>query len=134
MGPILRKENEMRHFDVRILPGAGFLLLGGLLLLAKLDFLRAAGDGTIWSYAWMLVPGLIGVGMSLAGLFKDDMRQARSGIKLMVIGAVLFIVLAALLGKLSLLGAYGPAILLVILGVWLLTQALHGGTNTVNER
>jgi hypothetical protein len=77
-----------------------------------------------WSYMWTLIPGFVGVGTILAGLFSGNTGQARSGFNLMVISAVLFVVFSAFFGKLNLLGPYGPAVLLVILGGWLLIRGL----------
>ena len=64
----------------------------------------------------------MGVGIVLSGLLSRNLDQARSGLNQMEVSAVLFIVFAAFFGKLNLLGSYGPAILLVALGVWVLVS------------
>lgn len=102
------------------IPAAIVAGIGGILYYQKLS----GGDEKVWSYMWTLIPGFVGVGMILAGLFGRDMHQTRSGISLMVISAVLFIVFAAVFGKLNLLGSYGPAILLVVLGLWVFVRGL----------
>ena len=81
-------------------------------------------DMQSWSYMWALIPGFVGVGSILAGLLSRNMQEVRSGANLIVASAVLFIVFAAFFGKLTLLGSYGPAILLVLLGIWVLVQGL----------
>ena len=81
-------------------------------------------DMQSWSYMWALIPGFVGVGSILAGLLSRNMHQIRSGANAIVASAVLFIIFAAFFGKLTLLGSYGPAILLVLLGVWILVQGL----------
>jgi hypothetical protein len=69
----------------------------------------------------------------LSGLLSRNLQQARSGLNLMAISAVLFIVFAAFFGKLSLLGPYGPAILLVALGVWILISGFLRGNKNKGE-
>jgi uncharacterized integral membrane protein len=77
-------------------------------------------DFQSWSYMWTLIPGFVGIGVILSGLLSRNMHQARSGLNQVAVSAVLFVVFAAFFGKLALLGTYGPAILLVALGVWIL--------------
>lgn len=78
-----------------------------------------------WSYMWTLIPGFIGVGSIIAGLLGDNPRQnLKNGLNSLVISAVLFLIFASLFGGLTLLGNYGPAILLIALGVWLLGRSL----------
>lgn len=110
------------------IPAAVIAGIGGILYYQKMT----GGDGIVWSYMWTLIPGFIGVGTTLAGLFSRNMHQARSGINLMVISAVLFIVFAAYFGKLNLLGSYGPAIVLVLLGVWVLIRGLVRNNKNTN--
>jgi len=43
----------------------------------------------------------------------------------MVISAVLFLVFSSFLGGWALLGNFGPAILLILLGVWVLGSGLY---------
>jgi len=106
------------------IPAAVVAGIGGILY-----YQVKASDMQSWEYMWALIPGFVGVGMILAGLLGRNMHEARSGVNLMVISAVLFIVFAAFFGKLSLLGAYGPALLLVVLGLWVLLRGLFRGNN-----
>lgn len=43
----------------------------------------------------------------------------------MVVSAVLFLVFAAFLGGWNILGQFGPAVLLILLGVWVLGSGLY---------
>jgi hypothetical protein len=80
-------------------------------------------DYSSWSYMWTLIPGFVGVGTILAGLLGEHTRRNLShGINLVVISAVLFLVFATFFGGLSILGDYGPAILLILLGVYVLIR------------
>ncbi len=105
-------------------PAAIVAGVGGILY-----YQTTSGDFQTWSYMWTLIPGFAGVGAVLSGLFSRDSRQARSGLNMMVVSAVLFVVFAALFGKLNMLGDFGPAILLVALGVWILVSGFLRGRN-----
>ena len=93
--------------------------IGGLLY-----YQNATGDWASWSYAWTLIPGFVGIGAILAGLFGDNRsKSVRDGLNLLVISAVLFLIFGSFLGGLDLLGDYWP-VLLILLGVWLLIRPL----------
>jgi hypothetical protein len=79
-----------------------------------------------WSYMWTLIPGFVGVGSVLAGLLGDSTaHNLKRGLNLMVVSAVLFLVFSSFLGGWTLLGNYGPAILLILLGLWVLGNGLY---------
>ena len=79
-----------------------------------------------WSYMWALIPGFVGVGVVLAGLLGENTaHNLKRGLNLMVISAVLFLVFASIFGGLDLLGNFGPAILLILLGLWVLGNGLY---------
>ena len=83
-------------------------------------------DYSSWSYMWTLILGFIGVGSILAGMLGDNTaHNLRRGLNMMVISVVLFLVFASLFGGLELLGNFGPAILLILLGVWVLGSGLY---------
>ena len=120
--------------------GVGLLLLGlilgapGLAVPAAivagiggiLYYQEMTGDWGSWSYMWTLIPGFVGVGVALQGLLGEDTRHnLKHGLNLMVISAVLFLVFSAFLGGWKLLGNFGPAILLILLGVWVLGKGLY---------
>jgi hypothetical protein len=79
-----------------------------------------------WSYMWALIPGFVGVGSILAGLLGDNTaHNLKRGLNMMVVSAVLFLVFASFFGGLQLLGNFGPAILLILLGMWVLGSGLY---------
>jgi len=85
-------------------------------------------DFESWSYMWALIPGFVGVGSIVAGLLGENARHnIRRGLNLMAISAILFLVFSSLFGGWKLLGNYGPAILLILLGLWLLGSGLFRG-------
>jgi hypothetical protein len=94
------------------------------------------GDWESWSFLWTLIPGFVGVGTILTGLFGEDTRHNLGhGINLVVISAVLFLVFSAFMQRLNILGPYGPALLLVLLGLYLLVRGLmrsRGGSGGQN--
>jgi hypothetical protein len=123
-----------------IIVGVGFLLLIIGLVTGEPDMavpaVIVAGIGGIlywqnstdnwasWAYIWALIPGFVGLGIILAGLLSGDFRRAlREGLNLIIISAVLFTIFASFFGGLNILGPYWP-ILLILLGIWLLVQAL----------
>jgi hypothetical protein len=75
---------------------------------------------------WTLIPGFVGVGTVLAGLLGDNTaHNLRRGLNMMVVSVVLFLIFASFFGGLQLLGNYGPAILLILLGLWVLGRGLY---------
>lgn len=118
--------------------GAGLFLLGLLLgapgmsvpaaVVAGIGgifyYFTKVGNWTDW-YMWLLVPGFVGVGSVLAGLLGESTRHnIRRGLNLMVISAVLFLVFSSVFGGWERLGSYGPAILIILLGLWVLGNGL----------
>src|ERR1041384_4296535 len=80
-------------------------------------------DFSSWSYMWTLIPGFVGVGTILAGLLGENTRHHLGrGLNLIVISTVLFLVFATLFGGISILGEYGAAIALIVLGVYVLIR------------
>ena len=85
----------------------------------------ASGIGSSWSFLWTLIPGFVGVGTILMGLFGEDTRRNLAhGINLVVISAVLLLVFAAIMQRLNFLGQYGPPTLLVLLGIYVIVRGL----------
>lgn len=95
--------------------------IGGILYYQDLT-----GDSSSWSFMWTLILGFVGVGVILQGLLGENTRQnLRHGLNLMVVSVVLFLVFSAFLGGWDLLGNFGPAILLILLGLWVLGSGLY---------
>lgn len=106
-------------------PAALVAGIGGIILYQK-----ATGEASTWSYMWTLIPGFVGVGVFLQGLLGENTREnLKSGLNLVTISAVLFVVFGTFFGKLTLLGSYGPALLLIGLGVYLLVRGFVRGIN-----
>lgn len=123
-----------------LLIGAGILIIGlvtgspGLAVPAAIVagiggifyYQQATEDYGSWSYMWALIPGFIGVGTVLQGLLGENTASnLKKGLNLMVVSAVLFLVFAAFLGGWDILGNYGPAVLLILLGLWVLGSGLY---------
>jgi len=64
----------------------------------------------------------VGVGQIVAAALGRSMREARSGMNLILTSVVMFIIFAAIFGKLSMLGPYFPAVVLILVGVWFLVR------------
>jgi hypothetical protein len=74
---------------------------------------------------WALIPGFVGVGTILAGLLGENPRyNLGRGLNLVVISAAVFLIFATFFGGLSILGDYGPAAILIVLGVYILLRGL----------
>jgi len=94
--------------------------LGGILY-----YQNRYSDWDSWSFLWALIPGFVGIGRILTGLFGEDTRHNLGhGLNLVVISSVLFLVFATIMGRLSLLGSYGPAVLLILLGIYVMGRGL----------
>ena len=92
--------------------------IGGILY-----YQNQTGDYDSWSYMWALIPGFVGVGTILAGLLGENTRRNLAhGLNLIVISMVLFLVFGSFFGGLSILGDYGAAIILILLGVYVLIR------------
>jgi hypothetical protein len=97
--------------------------IGGILY-----YQNQTGEYDSWSYMWALIPGFVGVGTILTGLLGENTRRNLAhGMNLIVISAVLFLVFASFFGGLSILGDYGAAILLILLGVYVLIRGFVRG-------
>jgi hypothetical protein len=102
-------------------PAAIVAGLGGIFY-----YQETTGNYESWSYMWALIPGFVGVGSILAGLLGDNTaHNLKRGLNLMVVSAVLFLVFSAFFGGWTILGNYGPAILLILLGLWVLGSGLY---------
>jgi hypothetical protein len=90
--------------------------IGGLLF-----YQNTTGDWDSWAYAWALIPGFTGIGTLLASLLGEGGKTGlRSGLTLIFISLVLFLIFGAIFGA-NPLGIYWP-FLLIALGIWMLVQ------------
>jgi len=97
--------------------------VGGILY-----YQNATGDFSSWSYMWTLIPGFVGVGTILTGLLGEHTRRNLGhGLRLLATSAALFLVFATFFGEFNFLGEYGAAIILILLGVFVLARGLMRG-------
>ena len=102
-------------------PAAIVAGIGGILYYQDLT-----GDWDSWSYMWTLIPGFVGVGVFLQGVLGENTRHnLKHGLNLMVVSAVLFLIFSAFFGGWNLFGNFGPAIVLILLGLWVLGSGLY---------
>lgn len=95
--------------------------LGGIFYYQQLQH-----DASSWSYMWTLILGFIGIGVILQGLLGDHTADnIKRGLNLVVVSAVLFLVFSYFLSDWKLLGNYGPAIVLILLGLWVLGRGVY---------
>ena len=100
------------------IPAAIIAGIGGILY-----YQYQTGAYGSWSYMWALIPGFVGVGTILAGLLGENTRRNLGhGLNLIVISTVMFLVFATFFGGISILGEYGAAIILILLGIYLLAR------------
>ena len=102
------------------IPAAIVAGIGGILYYQNMSH-----DRESWNFMWTLIFGFIGVGNILAGLFGDDTRHnIGRGLNLIVISAVLFLIFAAIFNRINILGNYGVAVLLILLGLYVIGRGL----------
>jgi hypothetical protein len=99
------------------IPAAIVAGIGGILF-----YQEQVGDPSSWSYMWTLIPGFVGVGQIIAGVLNRSGREARSGGNLILVSAVMFVIFAAIFGKLAMFGPYFPAAVLIVVGLWFLVR------------
>jgi putative Mn2+ efflux pump MntP len=100
----------------------GTIIAGiGLMLFAQNIF----GIWESWSYGWTVILFLVGLGIFIMGLYTGDPLQRQSGLRVMKIGAILFIIFGGFFELIfSTFKPYGIQqyifpVLLVLLGVYL---------------
>ena len=94
--------------------------VGGILY-----YQNATSDFSSWSYMWTLIPGFVGAGSILTGLLGENSRHNFSqGVNALATSAVLFLIFATVFGGLTLLGNYSLAVILILLGVYIVVRGL----------
>jgi hypothetical protein len=78
-----------------------------------------------WAYGWTVILILVGLGIFIMGLYTDNVHRRQAGLRLMRVGAILFIIFSAFF-ELLIFGSrqngvtqYVFPALLVLLGVYL---------------
>jgi hypothetical protein len=103
-----------------MIPGTILLGLGGIFL-----YQTQTGNWESWAYIWSLIPGFVGLGMLLGGLFDRELAQARgAALIMMVISLILFAVFGGFFGLEPGILRYWP-IILILFGLWVLIKALR---------
>ncbi len=93
--------------------------LGGILL-----YQTVSGNWDSWAYVWTVIPGLVGLGMLVGGLYDDEMKNGRTaGFILIAISAAAFAIFGGLLGSDISWLRYWP-IMLIAVGAFVLLRAL----------
>ncbi|MCC6299054.1 MAG: hypothetical protein IT314_07130 [Anaerolineales bacterium] len=94
--------------------------IGGILF-----YQDRVGDYSTWSYMWTLIPGFVGVGTILAGLLGENTRHnIAGGLRTIAFSAILFLIFGTFFGNLTFLGEYGVAIMLILLGLFILARGI----------
>lgn len=101
------------------IPGS-IISVNGLMLLVQ----NLSGRWGSWSYGWTVTLASVGLGIFIMGLYQGDEQRRQSGLKVMKVAAVLFIIFGAffevLLSRGGLLGSqYTFPVLLILLGGYL---------------
>ena len=103
--------------------------IGGILY-----YQEVTSNYSSWSYMWTLIPGFVGVGEILAGLLGERTRRnLSSGLRNLVVSAVMFLAFGTFFGGLSILGEYGAPILIILLGIYVLARGFMRGSRVQDE-
>jgi peptidoglycan/LPS O-acetylase OafA/YrhL len=93
-----------------------------------LYYQNRTNDWESWAFLWTLIPGFVAVGTLILALLGEDTRHNLArGLNLLVISAAMFLIFAALFQRLSFLGPFGPAALLILLGLYIIGRGLLRG-------
>jgi hypothetical protein len=123
-------------FFVAMLAGgrqaAGFAIPGsiisgiGLILLYQ----NLTGHWESWSYGWTVILMLVGLGIFISGLWSGNEGQRQSGLRLLKVGFILFIIFGAFF-EIILFNTFAPGIqqfvfpvLLILLGLYLVVSRM----------
>jgi len=123
------------------IPGSIISGLGLMMFIQNLT-----GYWQSWAYSWTIILVLVGLGIFIMGLYTEDLQRRQAGLRVMKIGAILFIIFGGFFELV--LNAFRPygiqqyifPVLLVVLGIYLvvvrsgLLSSRHGDANnpTIN--
>jgi hypothetical protein len=103
-----------------MIPGTILLGLGGIFL-----YQEQTGNWESWAYIWTLIPGFVGLGMFLGGLFDQELGKARgAAFILMIVSAILFAIFGGFFGLEPGILRFWP-VALILFGLWILFKALR---------
>jgi len=86
-----------------------------------------------WAYMWTLIPGFVGVGTFVSALLGGGRGRYREGLNLIFISAVLFLIFGAIFGGPSFISTDIAAILLILVGVWIILRGFLRGRRVENK-
>ncbi len=98
-------------------PAAVIAGIGGILY-----YQNQSNDWDSWAYMWALIPGFVGVGTVLASILGDEKSKFMNGVHQVIVSAGLFLVFSSFFGGIKLLGSYGPAAILIVLGIYIIAR------------
>jgi len=102
-------------------PGMVIGGIGGLLYYQNLT-----GNWASWAYAWVLIPGFVGLGLILMGLLDGEQRSSiRGGVTLLIISLILFAIFGGFLAGFGILQQFWP-LLLILAGILILVRNRSG--------
>jgi len=105
------------------IPGSIIATNGLMLFLQNLT-----GRWETWSYSWTVILMSVGVGIFIMGAWQGDASRRRSGLKVIEVGVVLFVIFGAFFEILFSMGAPSTLrefifpIALIVLGVYLVVR------------
>ncbi len=87
-----------------------------------------------WSYLWTLIPGFVGVGIALSKLISGEgiSQAVRSGLRLITISVMLFVVFGAFFGAFIFKEPYWPFVLIVLGLVLVMVSWRRSGQQDMN--
>ena len=107
------------------IPGSIFTAVGLLMFVQNLT-----GRWESWAYAWTIFPAAVGVGLYIMGAWTGNPSQRQSGLNLVRVGVILFVIFGAFF-ELVIFGGLGSRqilfpVLLIAVGLYLLVTRLIG--------
>jgi hypothetical protein len=97
--------------------------IGGLLY-----WQNATGNWASWAYVWTLIPGFVGIGIVLSGLFSGQPRKAiREGGGSIFVSLVLFTIFGFFFGRDAFQGILWPIMLIALGAVVLIRTIFRSG-------
>jgi hypothetical protein len=100
------------------IPGSIITIIGLMLFLQNIT-----GYWESWSYGWTVILMAVGLGIYIAGVWAGDPDQRASGIKVLRIGAIMFIIFGAffeMIFQSFALSRYIFPVALILLGLYLI--------------
>lgn len=112
-----------KSFAWLAIPGS-IIATNGLMLFLQ----NITGRWETWSYSWTVILMSVGIGIFIMGAWQGDESRRRSGLKVLKVGVILFIIFGSFFEILFSLGAptslrdYIFPIALILLGIYLVVK------------